>query len=84
MEHLTQEKLEIEAQKISSIIQTENFKSKDSLSKENHKKMYAFLVGANYGVFLLMKYIERGVSQPYGDFLKEEIERIKKEVGIND
>lgn len=84
MEHLTKEKLEIECRRISSIVQSENFKSKDSLSEENHKKMYSFLVGVNYGVYLLNKYIERGVSQPYEKFLKEEIENVKKEVGITE
>lgn len=82
MEHLTKEKLELEAQKIAAILQSKNLESKKQLSDEEHKKMYAFLHGATYGVYLLMKYIERETTQPYDEFIKEEIEAIKKEVNI--
>lgn len=82
--HLTKENLELESQKISECIQMANFKFqgipasevKEIYTDEEKQLAYTFLVGANYGMFLLMKYIERGETQPYTKFIKEEIKRL--------
>ena len=50
---------------------------KSKMSVEKHKDVFNFLCGANYGCFLLMKYIERSESQPWAEFIKEEIKRFE-------
>jgi len=73
--HLTKENLESVANNLSNIIQANNIELKHKLPVDEHQKYYHYLSGVNYGVFLLMKYIERGVPQPFDEFIKQELKR---------
>ena len=66
-EHLTKERLEQEAVHISGYIQYVNIQNPG-----NH----IFLQGTNYGVFLLSKFIERGKTQPYQEFILDTLSKL--------
>lgn len=68
-----QQELENISNIISNSIQKINIKYKNIMPAKKHKEIYKFLTGINYGVFLLMKYIERDNLQPYEKFIEEEL-----------